>query len=70
LLEYLHLIKVVNILVEDIDSGEYIVNTDDNPEDEIDAEAIVAQLQQLAQACHYKWLWQNLGDLYIQEADF
>jgi hypothetical protein len=38
--------KVVNILVEDIDSGEYIVNTDDNPEDEIDAEAIVAQLQQ------------------------
>jgi hypothetical protein len=39
--------KVVNTLIEDIDSSEYVVNADQDPEDEIDAEAIVAQLQQV-----------------------
>jgi hypothetical protein len=39
--------KIVNTLIEDIDSSEYVVNADQDPEDEIDAEAIVAQLQQV-----------------------
>jgi hypothetical protein len=30
--------KIVNTLIEDIDSSEYVVNADQDPEDEIDAE--------------------------------
>jgi hypothetical protein len=38
--------KVANTFIEDIDSSEHAVNAYQDPEDEIDAEAIVAQLQQ------------------------
>jgi hypothetical protein len=37
--------KSINTLVEDTTSGDYIVDIDDDPEDDIDIQAIVAQLQ-------------------------
>jgi hypothetical protein len=39
--------KSINTLVEDTTSGDYIVDIDDDPEDDIDIQAIVAQLQQV-----------------------
>jgi hypothetical protein len=39
--------KIINTLVEDTTSGDYIVDIDDDPEDDIDIQAIVAQLQQV-----------------------
>jgi hypothetical protein len=38
--------KIINTLVEDTTNGEYIADTDDDPKDDIDTQAIVAQLQQ------------------------